>query len=526
MQNCPQGRSRLCRTAPVWFWIAIAIGAAARAQAPPADSTIDVAALRAEIDALRVDYEQRLAALEQKLVAIEAVQGSATAPEATALAATAPEATAPEATAQESAATAATPESAAASTPSSAEAAADLAAATEAAAAAAAAQPAVAAPAAEPAPVTLVAGAAGKNFLNLSLDGLIAAGSSTAKDIGQLQPGGHDPAQRGFTVQNVEAVFEGAVDPYFRGQANLVFQVTPDGETNVELEEAYATSTSLPAGLQLKAGHFLTELGRLNASHPHSWDFVDQPLVNARFLGPDGLRSTGVRLSWLVPTNFYSEAFLTLQNSQGETATSFRSTLGETLFGRDIGSREVSGLEELLVVPRYALSFDLSDTKTVVLGASAAFGPNGTGEDGRTRIYGLDGFWKWKPTNAFNGFPFVKVQGEVMRRSASVAAVEEQSLGAATFSDWGSYLQLSWGYRPGHVVGLRLDRVAGDQGNPVDPSLAPRWRLSPALTWFPTEFSKLRLQYNFDRSDLFPEDEHSLWLQLEFLLGAHAAHKF
>ena len=46
------------------------------------------------------------------------------------------------------------------------------------------------------------------------------------------------------------------------------------------------------------------------------------------------------------------------------------------------------------------------------------------------------------------------------------------------------------------------------------------------LTWFPTEFSKLRLQYNFDRSDLFPHDEHSLWLQLEFLLGAHAAHKF
>ena len=516
MQNCPQGRSRLGRTALVWSWMAIAMGAAAQAQAPPADSAIDVAALHAEIAALRADYEERLAALEQKLVAIEAAQGAATAPETTA---------------QEATATPTTPESVAAPTPSptdAAAAAADLAAATEAAAAAAAAaaQPPAAAPAPEPAPVTLVAGAGGKNFLNLSLDGLIAAGASTAKDIGPLEPGGHDPAQRGFTVQNVEAVFEGAVDPYFRGQANVVLQVTPDGETNVELEEAYATSTSLPAGLQLKAGHFLTELGRLNASHPHTWDFVDQPLVNGRFFGPDGLRSTGARLSWLVPTNFYSEAFLTVQNSQGETATSFRSAPGETLFGRDIQSRDVSGLEELLVVPRYALSFDLSDTETVVLGASAAFGPNGTGEDGRTRIYGLDGFWKWKPTNAFNGFPFVKVQGELMRRNASVAAVEEQSLPAASFSDWGSYLQLSWGYRPGHIVGLRLDRVAGDQGNPVDPNLAPRWRLSPALTWFPTEFSKLRLQYNFDRSDLFPQDEHSLWLQLEFLLGAHAAHKF
>src|SRR6185436_4069066 len=249
MQNCPQGRSRLGRTALVWSWIAIVMGAAAQAHAPSADPAIDVAALHAEIAALRADYEQRLAALEQKLVAIEAAQGAATAPEATA---------------QEAAATAMTPESVAAPATSptkAAAAAADLAAATEAAAAAAAAQPAAAAPAPAPAPITLVAGAAGKNFLNLSLDGLIAAGASTAKDIGPLEPGGHDPAQRGFTVQNVEAVFEGAVDPYFRGQANVVLQVTPDGETNVELEEAYATSTSLPAGLQLKAGHFLTELG-------------------------------------------------------------------------------------------------------------------------------------------------------------------------------------------------------------------------------------------------------------------------
>ncbi len=56
--------------------------------------------------------------------------------------------------------------------------------------------------------------------------------------------------------------------------------------------------------------------------------------------------------------------------------------------------------------------------------------------------------------------------------------------------------------------------------------LAPRWRLSPAFTWFPTEYSKLRLQYNFDRSNDFRGDEQSLWLQVEFLLGAHAAHKF
>ena len=374
-------------------------------------------------------------------------------------------------------------------------------------------------------PITIVSSSGGKNFLNLSLDGLLAAGTSTTPNVGALEVGGHDPAERGFTVQNIEAVFEGAVDPYFRGQANVVLQITPEGGTQVELEEAYATTTSLPKGLQVKAGQFFTEFGRLNPQHPHSWDFVDQPLVNGRFFGPDGLRSTGVRLSWLTPTDFYSEASISLQNSQGETASSFRSVPGETLFGRTIQQRTVSSISDMLIVPRYNASFDLSDTQTLLVGGSAALGPNGTGEGARTGIYGLDGFYKWKPTNAFRGFPFVKIQGEVMRRTASVAAVPTEMDGA-TFKDWGGYLQVNWGYTAGHVLGFRVDRVSGDQGDPHDNALAPRLRLSPAVTWFPTEFSKLRLQYNLDRSNAFQKTQHSVWLQLEFLLGAHAAHKF
>ena len=377
-----------------------------------------------------------------------------------------------------------------------------------------------------PATLTVVSGAGGRNYLNLSLDGLFAVGASTAEDVGALQTGGHDPAQRGFTVQNVEVVFEGAVDPYFRGQANVIVQIDPEGETVVELEEVYATSTSLPNGLQVKAGQFFTEFGRLNPAHPHTWDFVDQPLINGRFFGGDGLRSVGARLSWLMPTDFYSEALITVQNSQGETLSSFRSVPGETLFGREDVESRVSSVSDLLIVPRYTASFDLSATQTVLFGASAALGPNGTGESARTRIYGVDGYWKWKPTNAFKGFPFFKVQGELMRRNASVAEAPDLQAPADSFSDWGGYLQVNWGYKARQVVGFRVDRVGGDRGNPEDPGLHDRWRLSPVWTWFPTEYSKLRLQYNLDRSKAFDTDEHSLWLQLEFLLGAHAAHKF
>jgi hypothetical protein len=72
---------------------------------------------------------------------------------------------------------------------------------------------------------------------------------------------------------------------------------------------------------------------------------------------------------------------------------------------------------------------------------------------------------------------------------------------------------------------LVADNSGGGAAAGRDPSRNTRWRLSPNLTWYPSEFSKLRLQYNYDDRDDIGTD-HSVWLQFEFLLGAHAAHKF
>jgi hypothetical protein len=107
-----------------------------------------------------------------------------------------------------------------------------------------------------------------------------------------------------------------------------------------------------------------------------------------------------------------------------------------------------------------------------------------------------------------------------------------------TLEDYGFYTQLLYGFKQRWVAGLRFDYVNGERGDyerlsltrngePLGRDLqrAERWRLSPNLTWYPTEFSKLRLQYNYDDRKGIGED-HSVWLQVEFILGAHAAHKF
>jgi hypothetical protein len=91
--------------------------------------------------------------------------------------------------------------------------------------------------------------------------------------------------------------------------------------------------------------------------------------------------------------------------------------------------------------------------------------------------------------------------------------------------DWGSYAQVLWGIKPRIVAGLRGDWTRGNSGAFESELRANRFRLSPNFTWYPTEFSKIRFQYNYDDRRGIGTD-HALWLQFEFLLGAHAAHKF
>jgi hypothetical protein len=424
----------------------------------------------------------------------------------------------------------------------------------------------------------------GSTYVDIGMVATFAAGGSTASDIeGGTQLGGHDPNQRGFTVQGAELNLQGAVDTYFRGNANVLFSIDSEGESFVELEEAWLETVSLPGNFQIRAGQLLSDFGRVNTQHPHSWAFVDSPLVNARFLGADGLRNPGARLSWLAPTPFYSELSLGIQDSHGETAASFRSSGhshgGDEPEGLPFGYRHpdndrgVRHVTDLLFTPRYAVSFDLTDSQTLVVGASGAFGPNssGSGGDMMTQIYGADLYWKWKPADAHGGFPFVSFQTEAIVRRYELGAFdwdEDGNLGDGdgngfvdegvvtdstgltpaglnpeTVTDYGFYSELLYGFRKGWVAGLRYDYVTGQTGDYEkagllladnagggtllgrDPLRDQRWRISPNLTWYPSEFSKVRLQYNYDDRRGFGDD-HSVWLQFEFLLGAHAAHKF
>ena len=412
-------------------------------------------------------------------------------------------------------------------------------------------------------------------LIDSSVDVLVAAGGSSADndELGELQGGGHDPNKRGFTLQQAELSFAGVVDQLFSGEAHIVLL-----EDEIELEEAFLTSAALPLGLQLKGGYYLTEFGRINPTHPHSWAWIDQPIIAGRLLGADGIRGVGLRLGWLAPTPWYSQFLVGVQNADNASMISFLGEghshgeeehaeeehaeeehaeeegehageeeheevhvhdLGveETVAGLPAVGRDINGLEDYLYSLRWENSGDVNEETTALFGLSTLYGPNATGEDGETLIYGADLTVKWRAASNERGYPFVTWQTEIMKRDfESDEAViphgdHDHVFASETVEDWGLYSQVLWGFHPGWEAGLRAEYATGsDDGleeRDGDPARCDRIRISPMIAYRPSEFSRVRLQYNYDDAEFLEDGEaHTIWAGLEVLYGSHPAHKY
>ncbi|HEX2245445.1 MAG TPA: hypothetical protein VHH94_04065 [Gammaproteobacteria bacterium] len=377
-------------------------------------------------------------------------------------------------------------------------------------------------------------------LIDVSFNTLVAAGWSTEPNevIEELQGGNHDPRRRGFTLQQGELGLKGAVDPYFTAESYIVFN-----DQEVELEEAFLTTTALPYGLQLEAGFFFTEFGRINPRHPHAWHWIDQQVINTRIFGAEGSRAAGFRLGWLMPAPWFSELHVGAQDPTNDTLVSFLGAghvHGEEEGGEEEGvggfaidKQDIDKVSDLVYLARWVNAWDLSRTSSTQIGLSALHGPNTTGDRGDTWIYGADLVFKWRPENNFRGWPFVILETEAMSRDYDVDQANANFRVGETdnrLRDWGLYSQLLYGFRLRWAAGLRFEYASGSgTGEEVrneDPLRADRYRISPLLVYHPTEFSRLRLQYNYDDADHLAEDAHSVWLGVEILYGAHAAHTY
>jgi hypothetical protein len=326
-----------------------------------------------------------------------------------------------------------------------------------------------------------------------------------------LQGGGHDPSRTGFTLQQLEMAIGSAVDPYFRVDGNIVFS-----QFGVEIEEIYATTLSLPWSLQARIGQFLTRFGRINPTHPHQWDFVDQAFAIGRYFGAEGNRGLGAELSYLTPLPWYVEIVGSVTEAGGEaTARSF--------FGpASLPVESPLDFQSTLAIKQF---FALGPDWSLLWGVSAANGPNGTGHDNRSDVYGTDVYLKYRPITCQSD-TIVALQAEWFHRRRQVPR--------DLLADSGGYAYLFWRFDKQWATALRwelglpAENRAGDTG---DDYLDPEWtesrqRVSANLTYWPTEFSRIRAQGSIDAPGWRDEPIYALMLGFEFNIGVHGAHAF
>ncbi len=314
--------------------------------------------------------------------------------------------------------------------------------------------------------------------------------------------GGHTSNHTGPFLQAVEMAATGNIDPFFI--FDLKFSLS-----HGHLEDAVIQTTSLPANLQLRIGQFRTRLGRRNTQCLHQWNFVDHSLALDYLFSNEGLSLPGAEISVLLPLPWYTELILGVQGSG---------------VGRSQSATNIQGFEDLIYSPRLKQFFDLSEDLGLLLGLNASLARSPFPDpqtSNRSWIYGGDLSFKWRPIGeGASGHFFFNWTNEYWYRELEVPG--------DLWRDHGGYSELQWSLTQEWQTALRGElwrRLEGEAGESRDrlgtDSLRGEWSIS----YTPSHFSRLRLQYGLEEIDGYQRN-HMTILQLEVSAGAHGAHSY
>ena len=357
-----------------------------------------------------------------------------------------------------------------------------------------------------------------------------------------------------FTMRSAELGLSAEIDPYAKAYAFINFR-----EDGVEVEEAAVQTTALP--INVTAGRFFADFGRLPQVHEHELPFVNRPLSVNRVVGGESL-GTGFQWRYLFPTPFYLSLTGGVFNEIGHVhgpghdhgAAGHEEEHGEDEHGHEEehgededdheeehgededdheeehgedehahedehgdehadegGSRS---LQDLTYLGRLHAFFELSETWNLEVGSSLAYTPRtDMEEDSRRSLLGVDVTLRHRPlvSGFYEGFT---VAGEwFVNRQDSHEVGTTTSRGGYAYANWDINPEL-----PGKwSLGLLLDSAPGVE-DPTDEALS----LSPYITWAPSEFNRLRLQYTQgwdDESEA--HDGPQVFLQWTTVLGSH-----
>jgi hypothetical protein len=318
-----------------------------------------------------------------------------------------------------------------------------------------------------------------------------------------------------FFPREFELSFVSNLDPYSRAKV-FASHHTPGGEIipfggeeeeeggGMAVEEGYIEWVGLPGGLGLKAGLFYQQFGALNRWHSHALPFQSRSLPHLAFMGEEALAQTGVSTHWLAPIGSGAGTF--------EATFEVTASTNETLFG---SSGDVSLLGHVNAF------WNLSSSTDLDLGMSWI---GGSYEDaasaGHRNLYGVETAFTWRPPERarYRGVTF---RGGVMMLTglapdlpapppgtSPAPLLDGHALGYWTMVE--ARVGMNW------LLGARFDRTE----NPRD-TAETAWLVSPTVTWWQSEFVRVRMEYDLLGRSFLETDEGRLLIQVTFAMGPH-----
>jgi hypothetical protein len=277
------------------------------------------------------------------------------------------------------------------------------------------------------------------------------------------------------------------------------------GGSGFDVEEGYVEWVSLPGGLGFKLGRFQQQLYQLNRWHSHALPFQSRSLTHIAFLGEDALSQTGASVTWLAPIG---------GGAAGTYQVTFEAARSENevLWGEAGSPSYLTHLNGFWQLGQAVdLEFGGAWLSGHFLDADGSFDRD---------VFSVDMAFNWIPparsrqrglTVRAGWLSLVGLEPHEEDPMAPPPAEEDEHDRASGF--WSmAELRLSdrW------LVGARFDRAE----NPAEPDVT-QWLVSPTLTWWQSEFVRLRAEYDF-LSGIEGGDGIGMFiLQATFAMGPH-----
>ncbi len=304
-----------------------------------------------------------------------------------------------------------------------------------------------------------------------------------------------------FSFREVEIGLQSAIDPY----AKADFFLTMEDADGFELEEGYMTWLTMPYGIQPRVGIFRAAFGKVNRVHRPEIFQVDYPNVVKNLLGPEGLKMTGLSISWLIPNPWDRWIELT-----GEVSTpterdamylmhlkTFHELTPNSVL--EVGLTGATGVlpEGVLPIPREDEDADVIDRR-------------------RVDMEGFNITYRWKPvTYRLRPYKSFLWQTEFIASQPHDRGLENA---------WGFYTFGEYQLTRRNYFGLRLDYSQFLDERQGD----YEWAVQPYWSFWQSDFARLRAAYTHTERQIKdgPGGDDTISVQATFSIGIHRPHPF